>query len=394
MKRLIVCFDGTWNTADNQGNPTNVVRLARMIPPTDPKGIHQLVFYDAGVGTGNWFDRVLGGAFGNGLEKHIKNAYLFLAQNHEPDDEIYLFGFSRGAFTARSLAGFIGACRGLLRRDALSKLELAWRFYRQKPEDRSDQQFDLEIRQSVAADTMITCLGIWDTVGSLGIPGGPMEGFNRLRYAFHDLTLSQRVRNAFQALAIDEHRRPFDATLWQRPKETNKGQVVEQVWFPGVHANIGGGYPDTEISDLPLRWMIARALSHTGLQVDPKRWDYFVPDFGGEAFPERINNKWQGVLYNSLGWQYLHSKLVPQMRLMGNQPARRGSGPFPKLFRTAKKVKSGSFCEAVHWSAEQRGAGAKAADIAPYDPHNWHRGETQLPIVQPGDEVKPGKPWA
>src|SRR6267154_2778387 len=129
-KRLIVCYDGTWNTADNGGNPTNVTRIARAIPPFDQDGVPQVVYYAAGVGTG-LFDSVIGGVFGQGLEQNVKNSYLFLAHNYScgdgeyEADEIYVFGFSRGAFTARSLCGFIGATKGLVLLSSLHKVAAA-----------------------------------------------------------------------------------------------------------------------------------------------------------------------------------------------------------------------------------------------------------------------------
>src|SRR5215207_7052882 len=122
-KRLVLCFDGTWNAADDGGDETNVVKLSRAIPGRGPDGTLQIVLYLRGVGTGGLNDRVVGGAVGEGGESNLRSGYMFIAQNYAPEDEIFLFGFSRGAFTARSLSGFIRAS-GLLKRGCLDQIEL------------------------------------------------------------------------------------------------------------------------------------------------------------------------------------------------------------------------------------------------------------------------------
>src|ERR1700712_3279886 len=139
-KRLIVCFDGTWNAADSGGAETNVVKLGRAIRGNGQDGALQIVLYLRGVGTGGLSDRVIGGAFGEGVESNLRSGYMFLAQNYMPGDEIFLFGFSRGAFTARSLSGFIGAS-GLLKRDCLDEIALAWDYYRTDPSQRGAHPF-------------------------------------------------------------------------------------------------------------------------------------------------------------------------------------------------------------------------------------------------------------
>ena len=139
-KRLVVCLDGTWNGPDQGRNPTNVVKIMEAIRPSDAAGTRQVTFYDAGVGAdGGRIDRITDGFTGRGLDQNVRDGYRFLAHNWEPGDEIYLFGFSRGAFTARSLCGFLSAC-GLLERDAMQRLLEAWELYRvpkaQRPQGR------------------------------------------------------------------------------------------------------------------------------------------------------------------------------------------------------------------------------------------------------------------
>lgn len=262
-KKLIVCCDGTWNVF-GQKNPTNVVKLYEAIADVDDKGIEQKKFYVAGVGTGHW-EKIRGGALGLGLSKNVKKGYADLVASYEPGDEIFLFGFSRGAYTARSLGGFIGNV-GILKRKNESRIDEAFDLYRDRADKRKapDGELAREFRRQYSHDDVtIQLIGVWDTVGSLGIPFGktPVIKWINQRWSFHNTKLGPAVKAAYQALAIDEKRGPFEPTLWQ----TNPGakdQVVEQVWFPGVHCNVGGGYANTPISDIPLVWMMTKAAKH------------------------------------------------------------------------------------------------------------------------------------
>ncbi len=263
-KRLVVCFDGTWNTPDQkdrgQVRPTNVAKTALAVAARGRDRREQLVFYDPGVGTG-WgkLDRLLGGAFGAGLNENIRQGYRFLAQYYAPGDQIFLFGFSRGAYTARSCAGLIRNS-GLLRRDYLDKLDEAFRLYRSRKPDAHPRAREARLfRRSFSHEPDIHFIGVWDTVGALGIPLAGLRRLNRLfRLQFHDTQLSSHVRHAYHAVAIDERRPPFLPTLWTRPRPV-PGQQMEQRWFAGVHSNIGGGYADTGLSDIAFEWMRERA---------------------------------------------------------------------------------------------------------------------------------------
>lgn len=271
MKRLVICCDGTWNRADQVTDgvacPTNVVKLALQVSAHDASGVPQLVYYDQGVGTGNLVDRLTGGAFGHGLEENLHAAYFFLVLNYEPGDEIFLFGFSRGAFMVRSLAGMIRKC-GILDRRHADRYAEALALYGAgcTPDEEGPVNFRRAYSVMGTGRIAIHMIGVWDTVGSLGIP---LRGFRFLtarKYRFHDVELSGTVQQACQALAIDEHRAPFEASRWAyKPKP---GQVVEQVWFCGAHSDIGGGYPETGLSDIALEWMCQRA-SAAGLHLDP-----------------------------------------------------------------------------------------------------------------------------
>ena len=271
MKRLILCCDGTWNRADQAQKgtpcPTNVVKLAYRIAKHDAAGTPQVILYDQGVGTGNSLDRWTGGAFGEGLEDNIYDAYRFLVANYEKGDEIWLFGFSRGAFTARSIAGLIRKC-GILARSAVQYYIQTVALYQSSdvhPDDPTAVTFREKYSCCGNEQIRIRFIGVWDTVGALGIPLAGLRGLSRRDYTFHDTTLSGTVDLAYHALALDEHREPFVPTLWS---ETVKpGQTIEQVWFPGVHSDIGGGYPETALSDLTLEWMIGKARD-AGLAFD------------------------------------------------------------------------------------------------------------------------------
>jgi uncharacterized protein (DUF2235 family) len=226
-----------------------------------------VTYYGQGVGTGNVVDRFSGGAFGRGLEENIHDAYRFLIANYEPGDEIYIFGFSRGAYTARSLGGMIRKC-GVLKREAVGEYHNALELYRSAAVKADDppalafrEKHSLCGREPVA----IQLIGVWDTVGALGIPLRGLRWVTRKDYQFHDTELSQSVKFAYHALAIDEHRGPFEPTLWMA--KAKPGQTIEQVWFCGAHSDVGGGYPERGLSDLALDWMIAKARG-AGLAFD------------------------------------------------------------------------------------------------------------------------------
>jgi len=261
MKRLILCCDGTWNTVDQEHDgkpcPTNVVKLGYRVATHD-NSVPQIIYYDQGVGTGNILDRWSGGAFGNGLEDNIHDAYRFLVANYDAGDELFLFGFSRGAFTARSLVGMIRKC-GIVSRKYVERYRDALALYRSA--DHPDHATPVKFRAAysvVGEQTIpIRFIGVWDTVGALGIPLRGLRSLSRRKYQFHDTELSGTVESAYHALAIDERRAPFEPAVWDyKPKP---GQTVEQVWFCGVHSDVGGGYPDSAPSDLALTWMIANA---------------------------------------------------------------------------------------------------------------------------------------
>lgn len=306
MRRLIFCCDGTWNHIES-AYPTNVLKLARAIPSVADDGTSQVVFYLEGVGTGRGtgrlarkIDRLGGGMFGWGLLQNVVEAYKNLVFNYEPGDEIYIFGFSRGAYTARSLAGLIRSV-GILDRDRIHMLPEAIKRYQNHtasghPDAPENCAFRWENSRGVttgnaerdwrklhhpeidvaqAVPLKITYLGVWDTVGAMGVPSflWISKLFNR-KYAFHDFKLSSSVASARHAIAIDERRATFPDAPWENLDELNDRQQeqavlpYQQLWFPGDHGSVGGGGDITGLSDDALRWVVEGAVAR-GLSLPP-----------------------------------------------------------------------------------------------------------------------------
>ena len=328
MKRLAVFCDGTWNRADHVDDGvavlTNVVKLCRAVAEKDATGVEQRSHYEKGVGTGR-FDAWIGGGLGVGLSGHVINCYEWLVENYQPGDELFFFGFSRGAFTARSLAGLVRNS-GILRPENKDRIKQAYRLYRdprktRRPKEIAAQKFRQEYAWS-DEDTDINFIGVWDTVGALGIPigTGRIPLVSRL-WTFHDTTLSSHVHNAYHAVSIDELRHPFKPTLWVRKDdepEVAPGQTVEQVWFAGVHSDVGGGYHDPSLSEITLHWMAAKAracglalkLDHLVIKT-PAEIDTEKRPTGVELAPNAL-----GELHDSMSFLYkpfgpYHRRLRP-----------------------------------------------------------------------------------
>ncbi|MCL7941677.1 DUF2235 domain-containing protein [Halomonas sp. ATCH28] len=257
-QRLILLFDGTWNDPQDR---TNIYRLARDLHDYDDHGVRQRFFYEPGVGTRQW-ERLTGGAFGWGLSRNLQKGYDWLVRHYMEGTEIFVFGFSRGAYTARSLVGMIRKC-GLLRISTPSLVEEAETLYRDKqvaPDDARCRTF----RERYSRQVDIHFVGVWDTVGALGIPGTNLSEHGR--FAWHDTELSSIVHHAYQAVALDEHRAAYDIALWTHPGgEKKPSQLeVEQRWFMGAHANVGGGYRMEgggfdPLASLAYGWLCAKA---------------------------------------------------------------------------------------------------------------------------------------
>ncbi|MFC0864373.1 DUF2235 domain-containing protein [Sphaerimonospora cavernae] len=267
MTHLIVCCDGTWSSPEIQ-SVTNVCRLYNALTETGGDDVRQLAYYQPGVGTLR--NRLLGGAVGLGLSDNVMDAYLWLTTRYAPGDDISLFGFSRGAYTVRSLAGMISAC-GLVDFGPGDE-ETLWprvkdlydRGYRRRGRETRSREWrrDLNFRWDPddAERIPVHFIGVWETVGALGIPDylGWLNLLDPLhRYDFHDLRLNPHIRHGRHAVALDERRRPYTPALWSEPYGAE--QVVKQVWFPGSHQDVGGGHLQRGLSDCALRWMIDEA---------------------------------------------------------------------------------------------------------------------------------------
>jgi Uncharacterized alpha/beta hydrolase domain (DUF2235) len=290
------------------------------------------------VGTGGSFlDRIAGGAFGKGLSANVLAAYRFLSQFYVPGDNIYVFGFSRGAYTARSLCGFISAS-GLLTADMCNadNQDFAWRYYRTPPKRRFPAD-RARLRRITHPDARIRFLGLFDTVGALGIPMTWLNRVCRRAQEFHDADVSSVVDHSCHALAIDEYRKEFEAAVWTEPRHRGY-QTVEQVWFPGSHANIGGGYDDRGLSDLTLQWMLMRMHAH-------------CPELKLKEAAQQppLNPDFRGKLYESRSWMFWRSKWRPLVRVINRCMLERGRCRLPAI-----RPHSQPIGEMVHWSALAR----------------------------------------
>jgi uncharacterized protein (DUF2235 family) len=268
-KRIALFLDGTWNTVNDN---TNVWRLKSLCS----KSSDQLVYYSAGVGT-QFGEHISGGMFGIGINEEVINAYEWLVEHYETDAQLFIFGFSRGAFTARSLAGFISKC-GLLKPGSPVSLKQLYERYRKgtaqsvralgKVVASELSQEDKWIKEYSRA-IPIWFQGVWDTVGALGVPLPCVPKISRADFAFLETDLRINDTHAYHALAIDEHREAFAPTLWTKstPKKGDTYPArdlehVEQRWFVGAHSNVGGGYENDLLAQIPLKWMMSKAVVH------------------------------------------------------------------------------------------------------------------------------------
>lgn len=299
MRRLVMCFDGTWNQVRDQTNVSRIHAATAAIPEQPGGAVAQLKYYDEGVGT-HVGGKLSGGMLGQGLTRNVREGYAWLIRHWREDDQLFLFGFSRGAFTARSLAGLIGQC-GILkepdttqderarRRNALDAAARVTDLYKFSHKNGGEPMAALGAGTRVAR---IHFIGVWDTVGALGVP---LLNWSHAE-DFHDTELGERVDHAYHALAIDEHRKDYQATLWTRVPDPGR-QVVEQRWFPGAHANVGGGYSDDLLPEPPLAWIAGKArdcglaLSDELLRLDGNEYRSPVRD----SFAEFMGGAYQWV---------------------------------------------------------------------------------------------------
>ena len=372
MKRIVILIDGTWNKEAITGNtnvaaldPGNQVVAHAFIKTTATDDTAQHVHYHDGVGAeGDFFKRLLGGAIGLGLKQIIRECYDFVVDDYAVGDEIYLIGFSRGAYAARALAGLIGAS-GIQRVHDAATFEVAWQHYRVKPAARAHPATAISSQRTAIDDyaaagsafhdtRTVKCVAVWDTVGSYGIPAGlglaPLARYVALMLlGFHDTSFGDHVEVGLHAVAVDEHRQSFVPTLWTIAKGRKPKGHVEQTWFAGAHCNVGGGYPDAGLSDQALVWMIARLQALTGLEFDT------------DAVKAGIRPNIRGAVVDSTkGWPIDHT--FPHYRKVLSPDAIHHG-----YLSNTKNPEEENINEHVHWSVI-----AKRQAQAPslYDPPN------------------------
>ncbi|MCH8493927.1 MAG: DUF2235 domain-containing protein [Idiomarina sp.] len=286
MANLVICADGTWNRPEEdleKDFPTNVLMLARAIKPSD-NGLKQHVFYDWGLGS--YHNKLCAGVTGSGIHKNILDGYRYIVQNYQPNDKIFLFGFSRGAYTVRALSGLINNC-GILKRQDARLIAEAWKIYK-SPQDKNKPS---EVAAKAFRDKHshpsreVHFIGVWDTVGALGIPFSLMGLFDR-NDEFYDTKMGSNVSIVRHAMAIDEQRTDFEPTIWLPRPEVD----IKQIWFAGVHADVGGSYPPDEngirASDTPLKWMLDEANS-ADLITEPHIRNNLTADRKGQLHKSR-----------------------------------------------------------------------------------------------------------
>jgi uncharacterized protein (DUF2235 family) len=260
-KNIVVCCDGTGNLYCE--NNTNVIRLFEIIEKGSQE---QVAYYDPGVGTlgsrvavtriGKKVTRILGLAFGYGMTRNIEEAYEFLMDNYNEGDKIYLFGFSRGAWTVRALGGLLGKC-GILHKNMKNQVPYALKLYRDK--DENTKKRAKGFKRTFSREGLPYFVGVWDTVKTLG----PFRA-----YTFHDCFLNEKIPYGYHALAINEKRKKFAYVPWKPPRGK---QIIEQVWFPGVHCDVGGSYNEAGLAEVALKWMIDKAES-CGLKINQEKY--------------------------------------------------------------------------------------------------------------------------
>ena len=355
MKRIILCADGTWNSppgAVGGDGATNVWKLYCAVP-NQPD---QLKFYDSGVGTtGTPFEHLVDGAVGQGLFDKIQDLYSFLSHVYDPGDSVYLFGFSRGAFTARSVGGMI-ACFGVptinLSNSTTPEIFAA---YRETDADkRHASKLDLTTRYGLMP-VEIAMVGVWDTVGALGIPGGLFEGMDEREYGFLDTTLSECIKRAFHAVSIDERRSAFQPTLWTNKDGSYRDNDArcEQVWFAGVHCDVGGFFNDGPLADITLGWILQKA-KECGITLTADAEAKLLLPPGNDSYGP-IHDEW-----SLLKWGLEKHRPVPSGAHLSNSVFLRAAATTTPLYRPVN----------LTFDRDQP-SGYQVCTVVPYQPPVW-----------------------
>ena len=360
-KNIVVLSDGTGQDG-GRGHDSNIYKLVRML---EDRTERQMVFYDQGIGTDG---RALSGnVAGAGFSENILQCYHFIYENYNAGDKIYLFGFSRGAATVRSLANFIHYF-GILPKSRPELIQQAYDLYKIGREEGYEKPEIVDVPALIAAgatqiantvsetisrgETLnekanqfvhahpnqwasIEFLGVWDTVPALGLPAAVIDTFVNYvpswKHRFHDFRLHPSVRNAYQALSIDDDRKWFQPTIWD--SFNAEYQKVEQVWFSGAHTDVGGGFQEAGLSDITLEWMIQKAVAH-GVKLymrSIKYWNFCIaPDATDSIHPPRegsgrvypaLQRSWPASAHETFGAPTIHQSVLDRAeRLPAYQP--------------------------------------------------------------------------
>jgi uncharacterized protein (DUF2235 family) len=281
-KNIVIFSDGTGQVG-GEGNSTNIHKLFNMI---EDRTQQQVAFYDPGLGTDR--RKVAGNVGGGGISRNIKQCYRFIFDEYQAGDHIFLFGFSRGAATVRSLSSFIHYF-GILPKSRPELIDKAYKIYKKSNDEKREIEAAEFVRKHHTIWTSIKFIGCFDTVAALGLPfktaSALLNGIPGFRHKFHNFRLSQSVENAYHALALDDERKTFHPVLWSSTFESY--QTVQQVWFGGMHTDVGGGYEEQNLSDIPLVWMTDKAVK-CGLLLYPRHKVLIAEDA-------------EGVMHNSRG---------------------------------------------------------------------------------------------
>jgi|SRR5882672_1798765 len=324
MKRIVICADGTWNepeqTDDVTGRrrPTNVLKVARAVLPQAEDGTQQVVLYLPGIGgESEGLDKLTDGAFGRGMELNVRTLYRFLVFNYQEGDQVYLFGFSRGAFTVRTLAGFMNLVGLLEKSDEFFTPEVYGLYETGKRPGSTEWEEAFQKVRNRRVCPPILFVGVWDTVGSLGAPGLLGQLVHPGKYKYHDTALNDHISHAYHALAVDERRGPFAPTLFARPPKWQG--TLEQAWFPGFHCNVGGSLDPDGVANEALHWIVQKAQGWR-LEFNETYLGYYTPCFNSEL-RDSMSSKYRLLRKhvrligaNGANGEFLHQSVLDRMK--------------------------------------------------------------------------------
>lgn len=326
MKNIIICCDGTSN--DITGTPTNVLRLYRSLRRSDS----QLTYYDSGVGTlpdpsmltdpGKALGKKLDMAVGYSVKSQVCKAYRFLTRRWEADDRIFLIGFSRGAYAVRALAGMLHVL-GLVRRELEHLDELGWSVY-SAADFKACSNFKYAFSQMLPVKIFFA--GVWDTVSSFG----RMTNFKTLPYTANNPSI-EHVRHA---VAIDEKRVCFKANLF-RPENVEQHSSFKQLWFPGSHGDVGGGYPEKEsgLAKVTLDWMYQEAAA-LGCELDDQQMEFFLGESDSKTFQAKPDPR--AAVHDSIQGFWHLLEFLPRRQWNHDATPERMTWYLPNLYRRRK----------------------------------------------------------